>query len=72
MISPYLQGSLTLNVDPSTSKSAGVSAGNQVSFDIIPDKLQVNVQGSVGGVWDLSKHTFSVSPGVALGITVGL
>jgi Putative peptidoglycan binding domain len=72
LISPYLQGSLTNNRDPGSSGSAGVSAGNQVSFDIVPDKLQVNVQGAVGGVWDLSKHTFSVSPAVTLGITVGL
>ncbi len=51
LLSPFFQVSAGLGFDPGVTPSAGGAFGLQAGFDLLPDRLQVQVQGSVGGLW---------------------
>jgi len=62
-----------VGLDPDASFGAGLSVGNQVAFDLIPDRLQINLQTTVGLMWNnigTPGANVTVVPSAALGATV--
>ena len=75
LISPFITGGVALNMRPGITVGAGFAVGNQVSFDIIRDRLQIYALGGVAGVWTgigTPGSLFSVGWLTGLGITVTL
>jgi hypothetical protein len=73
LISPFLQGSGALNFAPGVSVGAGFAIGNQVAFDLVPDRLQINLQTGVAAQWaniGTPNASFSVLGQGALGATL--
>lgn len=64
LLSPFIQATAALSADPGIGFGGGFSAGNQVSFDLIEDRLQINVNGGVAAVWsNLGTKDSSLSVG---------
>jgi hypothetical protein len=73
LISPFVQAATAVNLGPGSALGAGIGIGNQVSFDLIPDKLQINVQAGLAAQWNsigTSDASFSVVGQGALGATI--
>jgi peptidoglycan hydrolase-like protein with peptidoglycan-binding domain len=73
LISPYLQATAAGAFGPGSSFGGGFAIGNQISFDLIPDRLQINLQGNVGAQWSrigTPDASFSVVGQGAIGTTV--
>jgi peptidoglycan hydrolase-like protein with peptidoglycan-binding domain len=73
LISPFLQGSGTLGFGPGPSFGGGFAIGNQVAFDLVPDRLQINLQTGVAAQWaniGTPNASFSVLGQGALGATL--
>lgn len=73
LVSPFLQATAAAALAPGASFGAGFAIGNQISFDLIPDRLQINLQGNVGAQWSnigTSNASFSVIGQGAVGTTV--
>jgi hypothetical protein len=73
LISPFLQGSGALSFGPGPSFGGGFAIGNQVAFDLVPDRLQINLQTGVAAQWaniGTPNASFSVLGQGALGATV--
>jgi hypothetical protein len=51
LISPFIQATIAGNADPGVSLGGGFALGNQVSFDLIPDRLQINLNGGAAAQW---------------------
>jgi peptidoglycan hydrolase-like protein with peptidoglycan-binding domain len=51
LLSPFIQATAAISADPGIGFGGGFSAGNQVSFDLIEDRLQINLNGGVAAVW---------------------
>jgi len=73
LVSPFLQATAAAAVDPGTTFGGGFAIGNQVSFDLISDRLQLNLQVGIGAQWsNLGRpdSSFSVLGTGAVGTTV--
>ena len=73
LISPFVQGTGALGFGPGTSFGGGFAIGNQVAFDLVPDRLQINLQTGVAAQWTnigTPNAAFSVLGQGALGATV--
>jgi hypothetical protein len=73
LISPFLQLTASLAATPGISFGSGFAIGNQVSFDLISDRLQITLQGSVAAQWSNMGRpdaNFSVGGQGAVGTTV--
>jgi peptidoglycan hydrolase-like protein with peptidoglycan-binding domain len=73
LISPYLQATAAGSFGPGAGFGGGFAIGNQISFDLIPDRLQIQLQGNVGAQWSkigTSDANFSVVGQGALGAVV--
>jgi len=73
LISPYLQATAAGSFGPGAGFGGGFAIGNQISFDLIPDRLQIQLQGNVGAQWSkigTSDASFSVVGQGALGAVV--
>jgi peptidoglycan hydrolase-like protein with peptidoglycan-binding domain len=69
LISPFFQGSFVWNADPQ-SKVLGLAAGDQISVDIIEDRLSIFGQFGVVANWDLNHGAFSLGGQGVLGLTL--
>jgi Putative peptidoglycan binding domain len=70
LFSPFAQVAFQSNFFPLGSPTVGLTAGNQLSFDIIKDKWMFFVQGALATNISLNDGTVSVSPQVIGGMTV--
>ena len=73
LVSPFLQATAAAALTPGVGFGGGFAIGNQVSFDLIPDRLQINLQGNVAAQWNnIGKPgaSFSVLGQGAIGATV--
>ena len=73
LVSPFLQATAAAAVDPGATFGGGFAIGNQVSFDLVADRLQLNLQAAVGAQWsNLGRPdaSFSVVGQGAIGTTV--
>ena len=73
LVSPFLQATAAAAVDPGITFGGGFAIGNQVSFDLISDRLQLNLQAGIGAQWsNLGRpdSSFSVLGPGAVGTTV--
>jgi len=73
LISPYLQATAAGSFGPGAGFGGGFAIGNQISFDLIPDRLQIQLQGNVGAQWSkigTPDASFSVVGQGALGAVV--
>lgn len=71
LLSPFFQATASAAGTPGLGFGAGLSIGDQVSFDLIPDRLQFNIQGSAGAVWNklgTSQSSLSVGGQGAAGL----
>jgi len=69
LLSPFAQVAFQSNFAPFGSPAVSLTAGNQLSFDIIKDNLMIFVQGSLAANLSLSDGTASISPQVIGGMT---
>ena len=69
LLSPFAQVSFQSNFFPFGSPTVGLTAGNQLSFDIIKDRWMFFVQGALAANLSLNDGTASVSPQVIGGMT---
>jgi hypothetical protein len=73
LISPFVQATGALAFAPGVSVGGGFAIGNQVAFDLVPDRLQINLQTGVAAQWanlGTPNATFSVLGQGALGATL--
>jgi hypothetical protein len=73
LISPFLQATAAAAVKPGIGFGGGFAIGNQVSFDLISDRLQLNLQVGVAAQWaNLGRPdaSFSVLGQGAVGTTI--
>jgi peptidoglycan hydrolase-like protein with peptidoglycan-binding domain len=73
LVSPFFQLTALLAATPGSSFGAGGVIGNQVSFDLISDRLQITLQGGIGAQWSnlgTPGASFSVGGQAAIGTTV--
>lgn len=73
LVSPFFQATALLATTRGSSFGAGGAIGNQVSFDLISDRLQITLQGAVGAQWSnlgTPGASFSVGGQAAVGTTV--
>jgi hypothetical protein len=69
LFSPFAQVAFQSNFAPFGSPTVGLTAGNQLSFDIIKDNLMFFVQGALAANLSLSDGKASISPQVIGGMT---
>jgi peptidoglycan hydrolase-like protein with peptidoglycan-binding domain len=73
LISPFLQATAAAAISPGVGLGGGFAIGNQVSFDLISDRLQLTLQAGVGAQWsNLGRPdaSFSVLGQGAIGTTI--
>lgn len=73
LVSPFLQAAAGVAGKPGVGVGAGFAIGNQVSFDLIVDRLQINLQGGVAAQWsNLGRNdaSFSILGQGAIGTTI--
>jgi peptidoglycan hydrolase-like protein with peptidoglycan-binding domain len=73
LVSPFFQLTALLATTPGASFGAGGAIGNQVSFDLISDRLQINLQGGIAAQWSnlgTPGASFTVGGQAAIGTTV--
>lgn len=73
LVSPFLQAMASLSMIPGHPFGTGFAIGNQVSFDLITDRLQINLQTGLAAQWSNIGQlgaTFSVIGQGAIGTTV--